>query len=65
MTQPTLKDVAQLYLGKTSLVAFDTVQVRCNVTDVNRAYGKVRVCVEPIGGGGSVWVDAGRLGPDE
>jgi len=42
-------------------VRFESIRVDCIVDDVKSAYGKVRLLVIPVSGGGSQWVELDRV----
>lgn len=60
MELSTATELAEL-VGTQILVTFEQVQVPCRVADAKRAYGHVRLEVEPLGGHGKQWVNADRI----
>lgn len=42
-------------------VRFESIRVDCIVNDVKSSYGNIRLLVIPIAGGGSQWVELGRV----
>ena len=42
-------------------VRFESIRVDCVVNDVKSSYGGVRLLIVPIAGGGSQWVELGRI----
>lgn len=43
-------------IGRTGIATFGGLSVEVKVTAIKCAYGKTRVQVEPVCGGGSAWV---------
>jgi len=53
-------------IGQTVLVRFESIAVKCTVTDAKSAYGRIRLEVRPVSGTGSQWVELDRIaGPVE
>jgi len=57
---PTAREMLPA-IGQTVRVGFETLTIDCQVLDVKSAYGKIRLCVAPIAGIGSQWVELSRL----
>ena len=53
------------FIDKECLLGIDGMQFPVKVTDVKQSYGNLRCLVQPVGGTGGAWVDAGRLGITE
>jgi hypothetical protein len=53
------------WIDKQGMLGIDGMQFPVVVKDVKQAYGNLRCLVTPVGGGGSTWVDASRLGIGE
>lgn len=43
------------------IVRFESITVDCTVNDVKSSYGNIRLLVIPVSGGGSQWVELGRV----
>jgi hypothetical protein len=50
-------------IGAAVLVQFESLSVRCIVSDAKSAYGRVRIQVQPESGQGSQWVELSRIRP--
>ena len=48
-------------VGRIVLVAFDTLNVACEVKDVKTAWGKPRLLVSPLKGNGEQWIEMSRV----
>ena len=56
----TAKDMIPA-LNEQVSVRFESIRVDCVVSDVKNSYGTVRLLVVPVSGGGSQWVEMGRV----
>jgi hypothetical protein len=56
----SLADLARL-IGQTVNIRVEQFTVPVTVSDAKVAYGNVRYLVTPVGGSGTVWVDASRI----
>lgn len=56
----TAKDMIPA-LNEQVSVRFESIRVDCVVQDVKTSYGTVRLLVVPMAGGGSQWVEMGRI----
>ena len=50
------------WIDKKGMLGIDGMEFPVIVRDVKQSYGNLRVLVTPVGGDGSTWVDASRLG---
>ena len=48
-------------VGTQQLIRFEDVSVFCNILDSKSGWGNLRICVSPVNGTGSQWVDASRI----
>lgn len=49
-------------IGRTGEYCINGITVYVTVNDVKSAYGNVRLCISPIAGKGSVWVNEESVG---
>lgn len=56
----TAKDMIPA-LNEQVSVRFESIRVDCVVQDVKNSYGVIRLLITPIQGGGSQWVEMGRV----
>lgn len=53
-----MADVFAKYVGKTRQISMrNGLLVDCDVKDVKRVYGKVRILVSPVAGKGETWIE--------
>ena len=48
-------------VGTQLLVRFESIDVRCTVTDIKSSYGTLRYQVSPLSGFGSQWIQESRI----
>ncbi|MCC7147156.1 MAG: hypothetical protein IT443_11980 [Phycisphaeraceae bacterium] len=67
--KPTFSEVYNCYMNRTVLVkVLETkespgVYVPAVVREIAMAWGTFRLLIDPVGGSGTAWVDAGRVIP--
>lgn len=48
-------------IGAVVAVRFEQIEVACQVIDAKSAWGKERILIMPLNGGGTQWVELGRV----
>ena len=61
MTRQTVRELAPA-IGSTVRVYFEGLTFECQVIDAKNSYGKIRLCVKPVAGTGTKWIETSRLG---
>lgn len=60
-----MKELLEQYVNKRGTIAFGTLLVEVNITDVKLAYGNARFQVSPVAGSGIAWVEKVTLLEEE